>query len=575
MKKSVGSKIGKNKFCPGGFSGFHIFLFLITYSLLLTSFLFAQEKNLGDQVYTIVKDYKPVLAESYKISNSPEADTTSSLPSVLSYKITPRKIETNYEAGVIKAVKLKDEPIAKLYRNLVKLGLGNYSTTYGELFVNSLRSKTGSLGLHLNHFSGSPNLKDVGKASFSENEASVYGKYFLENAVFSGDANYRRQVVYYYGYDTRDPVLHLTDPDTTKQRFNNFAMNLGLQSNYLSKGNLDYDFHFRFNSISDNFEVTENDFTVNGMAGKLVNSNYFSLPVSFDFFKKSMANFEKLSINSDQNRYIISLEPQVKIDGDKFHLLFGLGLGMEKNLATVAHLFPKASISIPIAEHVLTAFAGVDGNIEKNSFKTITDENPFAISTVLPSNTINKLMIHGGLKGNFSNTITFTAAVNYSQVKDMQFFYNDSSYHQRFNVLYDDVDIFNMHAEISYLASEKLNISLHVDQFSYSPDIILKAWHKPNSLVALVAKYNLHDQFFADISLFANGPQYARAIEGNYVVAQKIDGYLDANLGLEYRYTKVLSLYVHLNNLGFSRYYRWNQYPSERFNLLAGLTYAF
>src|SRR5437016_4742691 len=128
------------------------FLFLIPYSFFLSTAV-AQEKDLGDKEYVIVKDYKPVLAESFKISDSPEADTGSSTPPLLSYDITPKKIETNYEAGVIKAVKLKDEPILKLYRNFVKLGIGNYSTAYGELFMNSLRSKTGSLGLHLKHFS--------------------------------------------------------------------------------------------------------------------------------------------------------------------------------------------------------------------------------------------------------------------------------------------------------------------------------------------------------------------------------------------------------------------------------------
>src|SRR5437016_3528703 len=112
------------------------FLSLIPYSIFLSTAV-AQEKDLGDKEYIIVKDYKPVLAESFKISDSPGADTTSSSPAVLNYNITPKKIETNYEAGVIKAVKLKDEPISKLYRNLLKLGIGNYSTYYGELFMNS------------------------------------------------------------------------------------------------------------------------------------------------------------------------------------------------------------------------------------------------------------------------------------------------------------------------------------------------------------------------------------------------------------------------------------------------------
>ncbi len=551
-------------------------IFIIQSSLFNGLKVLAQEKDLGDKEYIIVKDYKPVLAESFKISDSPEADNTSSTPPALNYNITPKKIETNYEAGVIKAVKLKDEPISKLYRSLVKLGIGNYSTYYGELFVNSLRSKTGSLGLHLKHFSGSPNLSDVGNAGFSENEGGLYGKYFLENSTFTGDVNYNRNVVHYYGYDVLDSILHLAlNADNTKQRYNNFSMNLGLQSNYMSKGHLDYDFRFGFNSITDLYDVTESDFIVSGLAGKHIDENYFTLLASFDFFKKTDASFEKLSLRSNLSRNIVRLVPQVKINKDNFNLMFGVGLEMEKNISTILHLFPKAEISIPIAEHVLTAFAGVDGNIEKNNFKTITDENPFTASSVVPENTVNKLVLKGGLKANFSNTLTFTAYVKYGQLKDMQFFYNDSSFRNAFMTLYDDVDMFNIHAEISYLRNEKLNIGLHVDQYTYSPDVQLKAWHKPGSVVSLVAKYNLNDKVLADVSIFANGTQYARAYDGIYIVAEKIKGYVDANLGLEYKYSKILSFYMHLNNLAFSRYYQWSQYPSERFNLLGGLTYAF
>ena len=50
---------------------------------------------------------------------------------------------------------------------------------------------------------------------------------------------------------------------------------------------------------------------------------------------------------------------------------------------------------------------------------------------------------------------------------------------------------------------------------------------------------------------------------------------IDANIGLEYRYSKKLSGFVNLNNLGFKRYYYWNNYPVYKFNFLAGITLAF
>ena len=56
----------------------------IAISLLLVVPAFAQQvkdpEELGDKEYIIVKDYKPVLAESYKISDVPEGDTTTVNP---------------------------------------------------------------------------------------------------------------------------------------------------------------------------------------------------------------------------------------------------------------------------------------------------------------------------------------------------------------------------------------------------------------------------------------------------------------------------------------------------------------
>jgi hypothetical protein len=50
--------------------------------------------------------------------------------------------------------------------------------------------------------------------------------------------------------------------------------------------------------------------------------------------------------------------------------------------------------------------------------------------------------------------------------------------------------------------------------------------------------------------------------------------FFDFNLGIEYHYTKILSLFLQFKNLTASRYLIWNQYPAYRFQVMAGLTYA-
>jgi len=54
-----------------------------------------------------------------------------------------------------------------------------------------------------------------------------------------------------------------------------------------------------------------------------------------------------------------------------------------------------------------------------------------------------------------------------------------------------------------------------------------------------------------------------------------LDGFLDLHLGLEYRYTKRLSLFMDMSNLSASKYERWYRYPVQRGLLLGGATYAF
>lgn len=531
-----------------------------------------EKEDLGDKEYIIVKDYKPVLAESYKISDVPDGDTSTYTAPPLNYKLRTKQAETNYETATIKAVRVKDEALTKLYRNLVRLGIGNYTKYSGELYINSLRSKKGSLGLSARHLSGSPSLKGVGNSAYSENGAQLSGKYFLENAIFFGDMNYYRDVVHYYGYDTGDTII---DKSAIRQLFSNLGVNVGIRSNYLSKGNLDYEATFGFSTLSDHFDVSENDFLVEAKGGKELDNLYLQVAASYNYFKKSQASNETLSLLSDLNRNIIRISPTVFLGKDKAKFELGGKLVIAKDELSTVYIYPNIKVSLPIAEHVVSVFAYVEGDLKKNSYRTITKENPFINSAVIPFNSSEAIMLKGGLNGNFSNALSFAAWVKYGTVKDMALFVSDSVYFNKFDLVYDDVNILDLHAELSYKSSEKFRIALHYDQYSYTNDLELKAWHRPQNEVSLIAGYNLQDKILVKASVFGRGKSYARTQAPNGFIAEKIKGYVDANLGIEYNYSKILSVYINMNNLSFSKYDLWYNYPSEAFNILGGISYSF
>ncbi len=105
-------------------------------------------------------------------------------------------------------------------------------------------------------------------------------------------------------------------------------------------------------------------------------------------------------------------------------------------------------------------------------------------------------------------------------------------------------------------------------------------WHKPGYELILSGVYNLKDKIILNADIFVLGKQFAKVYETDtagaiFIKPKTLKGIADINLSLEYRYTKKLSAFIRFNNIGAFRYERWNNYPTQRFNLLGGVTYGF
>ena len=54
-----------------------------------------------------------------------------------------------------------------------------------------------------------------------------------------------------------------------------------------------------------------------------------------------------------------------------------------------------------------------------------------------------------------------------------------------------------------------------------------------------------------------------------------MDPIIDLNAGIEYQFSKPLSIFAKVNNFGFQKYEQWLGYTSKSFNWLAGISYSF
>jgi outer membrane receptor for monomeric catechols len=97
-------------------------------------------------------------------------------------------------------------------------------------------------------------------------------------------------------------------------------------------------------------------------------------------------------------------------------------------------------------------------------------------------------------------------------------------------------------------------------------------WNKPSFDISLQARYNMGDKILVNAGIYTIGKRYYEDFDS--ATEEQLPLTVDANLGIEYRYSKLLSFWLQINNLAAQRYYLYHQYPSYRFRAMLGFSYT-
>jgi hypothetical protein len=232
----------------------------------------------------------------------------------------------------------------------------------------------------------------------------------------------------------------------------------------------------------------------------------------------------------------------------------------------------------------------LNGKLERNTPEKIIGENPFLLrdgSLYTLPNTSHALIVSGGLKGNTGLGGDYLASVSYSLIKNMLFYSNlvfpdplfESQMGNLFITLPDEVDLLTVHGEIDGLIGDKISYKGNGNWYKYNLSKNAYPWSKPPWDGQIGVKYNLRNKIIAGVELTALGRRKLISTTNDlylptatYVFQAPV--HVNLNLNAEYRYTKILSFWLKINNIGFNRYYEWAYYPSQRFLGMVGFTYS-
>jgi len=532
------------------------------------------QTGLQDLNYQAESQFEPTIKDAVKFSDLPEIKDSVTPIKNISYGISSKPVFSQYETHRIEAAKLQNEPLNKLYHSLLKVGYGPiYNMPYTELWLSNARSKETAFGARLKHFSSTSHLKDVGYGGFADNFAGIYGKRFYKRHTLSGDLNYENNMVHYYGYDTS---LHHLENDFTRQRYQLIEPKIQLQSHYADSTHVNHNLQLGYYNLQNLHRESENNVKFAAMGDLFVNKEKLNINFLTAFYNNKQAN-------DTFNDVIVSLNPSFEANGKKWHADLGVNATLD-NFKDVSrfYFYPQLNLYYDIYENLVIPYAGVDGGLQKNSFRSLSRENPFIDTTVQYKNTSKKYSIFGGLRGNLSSSTSYDAKVSFADYNDMHFYVIDYSapnaLYNQFDVVYDDASLLTISGQLKYQTTEKLHIIGKGNYYVYNTKTLTRAYHKPDYDLTLSSIYNLKSKIILRADLFFFGKQWALSPSDNtsqsLLQPRIISDWADLNLEAEYRYSKMLSFFARVNNLANSRYYRWERYPSQRFNFMIGLTFV-
>ena len=550
-----------------------IFIYIHILGFLIFGFksLNAQEKLVKE--VKVVKPYEPTISDAYKLTHLPRiTDTVKTIPEI-KYILQTKPMNVGYTITPIKPAKMVGEPLSKLYNSYVKVGLGTKMLPMLEAYVNNKRSKDYSIGAYYKF------LNSIGQATFdndekefagfSDNDLRFFGKKYMKSSIIQGEMGLLSNTRYFYGYDTRvDTIL---EKENIKQNYLTLNLNANYKSNYVDSTHINYDFGVNLYNTKDNFENNELGFRITGDVNKIFTKEMVGVNVAIEHYSTS----EKID---SSNNTIIRINPWLGKFGDKWRIKAGINIFSDiRGDNSKALYYPVAHLEYDMANHYLIPFAGIDGKLEINNFRKMSRINPFIVPGTGVLNTDHKIILFGGIRGNFNSTTYYKFKVSYALIDNMPFFINDlvnsDSIGNQFSVVYDDIKLINYFGEISVSPSEELTFHAKANYKNYEMTNEAEAWHKPSFDLTFTTRYNLRHKIILKGDILAIGKRYVKLDDTGNIA--ELESAIDINLGAEYRYSKVLSGFIQLNNLLSDGYYEWNYYPTYGFNILLGVTYSF
>ncbi len=533
------------------------------------------EKTINEEI-EVVRPYKPILAEAVKLRRSPDLNDVVDYKAKFNYALTDRRLELNSDINKLQAQQLAAAREEELINNYAKGGFGNATTTLLEAYLNTGKDEALQAGAYFRHFGQEGKLPGQ---KFNQQELSVFGRSITDQATFSGRVNYQRNGLRFYGQDPSRPDFNL---DPAKQAFN-FIEAEGEVVNRYSTDEDALSYAAKINGYlwGDKYEARENAITVNGYLNKRIQSFNLGLAAGLDFGSTKNATV-KIANN------LLRLNPYIRLQASGVKINAGINFVQEFGEFSSSRIFPLVTADFTLVPEYLQIFGELKGDVNKNTLKAFTDENPFLNQNIRIQNTIEKLSITAGIKGTGGPGFGYKIKAYHKKITDLPLYVNNFNAVNTFDVIYDfgDMKLTGINGEITVQVSDALRWTGGLTMEQYKPAAERESWFKPQARLSSNLLFNFNEQLSFNAAVYMQGESKAKLYtaqpEAQYVLPDPsienivtMKGFVDLGLGADYKINKQFGAFLKVNNLLNTNNSRFLYYDNIGINVFGGISYSF
>jgi len=571
----------------------HIKNILVILITLNISMAFAQNKDkdtIKTGVIDVVKPYTPSISDAFKVKETPSLDDeVTENKKEIQYNIFSIPVASTFTPAKGKAAVVEKEKPIKLYDNYATLGVGTYTTILGEIYMNHAISRTESFGGYVSHHSSQGGIENLEfDDNFSDSKLNVNYASRLRDLSWNAEAGFEHETYNWYGVPQFQVDEAMADFMAPSHSFYNahLGSDISFVDTYINSASV------FFRRFGDNQGSGENRFSANLKADIPITAGELATVLKIDYLSGEFDRHYETTDALNYGNFQVGLSSAYEMKQDDLTVNLGASLYYmhdKEDGDNKIYVYPNVTATYRLVNDVLIAYGGIQGELIQNSYYGFADENPFVSPTLMVNPTDQLYNAYVGLKGKVSSNMSYNFSGHYISDRNKALFRNNEitsnsdqnySYGNSFGIVYDDVKTYSVAGEINVDVNRNFTLGLKAEFFGYNSDTQAEAWNLPDTKASLFLDYQINDKWFAGANLFYIGERKDQLFLNDGVTVTSpftvtLDSYFDANVHLGYHINDQFSVFAKANNIANEGYQRWQNFPVQSIQFLAGATYKF